>query len=333
MRIWKSLVCLGMSCICALSALSAQAQLPEVSVAGIELALKRFVREPHPMGSAAQKRYASELKKQLTQFGWQVQGQKFDAKVPNLAALQLGGKDKKAELVTEVQGENIIAISQGRESCLWLIGGHYDTKAYSNFRFVGANDGGSSTALMLELARSISQMRKHNSERSSGGRFIDCSIGLVFFDGEEAFLPEWTDGERLLGLKDNTYGSRVFAASLVKGFAGLSFQGLLVKGALIIDMIGHVQQDLMISQGSHLPWAQKLLNQKQQGQAVKIQIKRQPMEDDHVPLMQKGLPVIHVIDWSNIGEWHTEKDTLAIISSQNIANFGGLILSFLNQAY
>lgn len=301
-----------------------------INVERIDAAMKRFVRAPHPMGSAEQKKYTAELKADLTKQGWAVQGQKFTATVPNPTSSKLGGHDKKAEAVKQVQGENLIAISAGIDHCLLLIGGHYDTKPYASMRFVGANDGGSSTALMQELARAITQIRQQEgATKKTSGRLLDCSIGLVFFDGEEAVLPEWTDGETQLGLKDNTYGSRFFAESLVKGFAGLSFQGIPVKAAVIIDMVGHREQNLLISKGSDRALSQKLLDQKKK---VALTATNLPMEDDHVPLAQRGIPYVHVIDWVNLNEWHKADDTLAIVSNRKIADFGDVLLAFLQQA-
>lgn len=300
-----------------------------INVDRIDAAMKRFVRAPHPMGSGEQKKYTAELKANLTKLGWTVQGQKFTSTVPNPLAVKLGGHDKNADTVKQVQGENVIAISPGHDHCLLLIGGHYDTKPYTSMRFVGANDGGSSTVLMQELARAIAQVRQQEeATKKTTGRLLDCSIGLAFFDGEEAVLPEWSDGEMQLGLKDNTYGSRFFAESLVKGFAGVSFQGIPVKAAVIIDMIGHREQSLMISKGSDRALTQKLLSQKQK---VAIVATNAPMDDDHVPLAQRGIPFVHVIDWTNLNEWHTAEDTLAIISNRKIADFGDVLLAFLQQ--
>lgn len=306
---------------------SAHATTVAVSVEKIDAAMKRFVRAPHPMGSAEQKKFATDLKADLARQGWTVHGQKFTSTVPNPAALKLGGRDKNADSVKQVQGENIVAISAGSDHCLLLIGGHYDTKPYSTMRFVGANDGGSSTALMQELARAVTQIRKQDElAKKTSGRWLDCSIGLSFFDGEEAVLPEWSDGEMKLGLKDNTYGSRFFAENLVKGFSGTSYEGLPLKAAVIIDMVGHKDQNLIISKGSDRVLAQKIVGQKQK---VSIVVSNTPMEDDHVPLAQRGIPFVHIIDWSNLNEWHTEDDTLAIISTRKIADFGDVLLAFL----
>ena len=307
-------------------------QSTEFQVKNIDTAMKRFTRAPHPMASVEQKKLAQDIKSGLSKSGWQVQSQKFKTKIPNLAHHQLGGKDKQAAPIKEVEGENVIAISKGSERCMILIGGHYDTKFYKDFSFVGANDGGSSTAAMQELARVIQVIRQQESssklESKATGRFLDCSIALTFFDGEEATLPEWSDADRLLGITDNTHGSRAFAANMTKQFEGVMYQNLPVKAVLILDMIGHKNQNLFITSGSNPQLAQKFLGQKTN---TKITATNIAIEDDHIPFAQLGLPFLHIIDWTNLSEWHTPKDTLDIISNKNIADFGDMLVRFLQQ--
>lgn len=301
----------------------------EFNVDNIDLAMKRFTRAPHPMASAEQKKLAQDIKSGLLKHGWQVQSQKFKTKIPNLAHSKLGGKDKNAPPIKEVEGENIVAISKGSERCLILIGGHYDTKIYTQFKFVGANDGGSSTAAMQELGRVISVLRHQEKNASAdSGRFLDCSIALAFFDGEEATLPEWSDGERLVGVQDNIHGSRALAATMTRQFEGIMYQGLPLRAVLVLDMIGHKNQNLFITTGSHPQLAQKFLGQKT---TTKIFAANIAIEDDHLPFAQLGIPLLHIIDWTNLSEWHTPKDTLEIISNKNIADFGDMLVRFLKQ--
>lgn len=302
------------------------------SVEKIDQAMKRFVKAPHPMASFEQKKYTQELRANLSREGWDVQVQKFKTKIPNTASEKLGGKDKKATPVKEVEGENLIALSKGSDRCLVLIGGHYDTKPYANMKFVGANDGGSSTAAMLELARVVSVLRKAEASNrtvsNDAGRFLDCTVGLAFFDGEEATLADWNDGERLLGVQDNIHGSRAFAANLEKQFDGIAYKGLPIKAVLIIDMIGHKEQNLFITRGSNSQLAQKLLAQRSTTKITSVNLL---IEDDHLPFAQLGVPFVHIIDWTNLAEWHTANDTLDIISNKNIADFGDLLVRFLKQ--
>ncbi|MBR7799552.1 M28 family peptidase [Undibacterium fentianense] len=301
----------------------------EFNTDNLDAAMKRFTRAPHPMASAEQKKFAQEVKVDLAKQGWVVQSQKFKTKIPNLSHEKLGGKDKSGSPIKEVEGENIIALSKGNERCLLVIGGHYDTKIYKDFKFVGANDGGSSTVAMQELARVIGQIRQQEKKMTQEtGRFLDCTIALAFFDGEEATLPEWSDGEKLLGIQDNIHGSRAFAASLSKSFEGIVYQNIPVKAVIILDMIGHKNQNLFITTGSHPQLSQKLLGQKT---TTKIYAANIAIEDDHLPFAQLGLPIVHVIDWTNLSEWHTPKDTMDIISTKNIADFGDMLVRFLRQ--
>lgn len=307
----------------------AKQQDPQMfNVQKIDQAMRRFVKAPHPMASAEQKKYTQELKANLAKEGWEVQVQKFKTKIPNVAAEKLGGKDKKANPVKEVEGENLIAFLKGSERCLVMVGGHYDTKPYSNMKFVGANDGGSSTAAMLELARVTKQIRKDEAAKPDSGRYMDCTLGLAFFDGEEATLAEWNDGERLVGVQDNIHGSRAFAEKLEKQFDGIAYGGLPIRAMIIIDMIGHKNQTLFVTRGSHPQLAQKFLAQRT---TTKISAVNLLIEDDHVPFVQMGVPVLHIIDWTNLNEWHTDKDTLDIISNQHIADFGNMLVRFLKQ--
>ena len=94
-----------------------------------------------------------------------------------------------------------------------IVSGHYDTKRFTDRTFVGANDGGSSAAFLIELARALK------------GRRNRLPIELLFFDGEEAVI-EWVGN-------DNTYGSRhyVEVAKRNGSLAGL-------KALVLLDMIG-----------------------------------------------------------------------------------------------
>jgi hypothetical protein len=322
-------LCLGATSIASASSESKQTST-NFEAENIDAALKRFTRAPHPMASAEQRKLTQDIKADLSKDGWDVQIQKFKTKIPNLAAARFGGGDKKAADTKEVEGENIVAMLKGNDRCLVLVGGHYDTKVFKDFRFVGANDGGSSTAAMQEMARVVAQVKKQEtaSKSSENGRYLDCSIALTFFDGEEATLPEWNDAEHSIGLQDNIYGSRAFANQLQKTFEGVVYKGLPIKAALIIDMIGHQNQVLFITNGSSPQLAQKFLGQRS---STRIGVVNAPIEDDHLPLLNLGVPLLHIIDWTNLSEWHKATDTMEIISSKNIALFGDMVVRFFKQ--
>jgi hypothetical protein len=75
----------------------------------------------------------------------------------------------------------IVGVIQGSRSEVIILSNHYDSKYFRDFNFVGANDGGSTTVWMLEMARVL------------GPRREGYTVWLCFFDGEEAF-EKWKIG-------------------------------------------------------------------------------------------------------------------------------------------
>lgn len=292
----------------------------------IEKALHVITREPHPLGSAQQKKLARWMVKLLRHWGWKAEEQRFTVRVPfQLTKEVRSKKDIRFEVRT---GRNVIASRAGTDDCAFIIGGHYDSKYFpAGTRFVGANDGGSSTALMLELAR----LWMHPSQalppkQKSTGTWFGCDIVLAFFDGEESFLPEWSDGEKILGVRDNLYGSRDFVNRLPRnGQYVVWTRKKPIKLFLNIDMIGHKKQNLFITDGSD-----PLLSEQLIALRGSVQLRRVPLsvEDDHLPFLRMGVPLIHVIDWTNLAEWHTKDDNLEIVSPEKIASFLDVIMRF-----
>ena len=117
---------------------------------------------PRPPESDAIKKARSYIHKQLEATGWQVIDQPFSARTPR----------------GTVQFVNLIARrpDQPQSEKLYFVGAHYDTKTFDSIRFVGANDGGSSSGALIELGRVLSQHRD-----------LAARIELIFFDGEEAY--------------------------------------------------------------------------------------------------------------------------------------------------
>jgi hypothetical protein len=295
----------------------------------LETSLREFTKDPHPFGSAAQLDYAKALQAKFPAPDWKMELLTFSAKSPAGAEFSL--VRFPTQTVTrrtpappkERIGANVLATRMGSESCAVLLAGHFDTKFYPNFRFVGANDGGSSTALLLELAHVIP------SHAFKQGTWGSCTLHLALFDGEEAILPEWNDGESTMGLIDHLYGSRNFALTRI-GSDGTSktLDGRRLALAFIIDMVGHRNQALSITKGSDAKATKSLLAVRE---SVSIQKSDEFVEDDHSPFLALGVPVLHLIDWTNLGEWHTPRDTIKIISTEKLASLGDVLIRFLKQ--
>jgi len=192
-----------------------------------------------------------------------------------------------------------------------LLGTHYDTKRLENF--VGADDGGSSTGVMLELARLLCSQK---------GRY---AVWIAFFDGEEAVRPEWQD-------PDNCYGSRQMAAR----FAA-SGDLPKIKAFLLADLVGtktpHFKRESYSTKALvDLVWsvAKKL------GYGNIFVDDSAPIEDDHQSFLKRHVPSVDVIDLDNgptgdVYYWHTPQDSLDKISPKTLAIVGHVFLESVKQ--
>ncbi len=243
---------------------------------------------PRPPGSDGIRRAQEYIRGQLQSFGCQVEEDNFHASTP------LGSLPMK----------NIVAKIRGASPHVVLLATHYDTKLLENF--VGANDGGSSTGVMLELARILC------------ARKGALTVWIAFFDGEEAFA-EWSP-------VDGTYGSRQMAAKLA-----VSGELPQIKAMLLADLVG--DRKLRIKRESNstgwltdLVWATAA----RLGYQNIFISKATPIEDDHLPFLHRGVPAADVIDL-DAPYWHTGGDTLDKISARSLAIVGHVFLESVAQ--
>ncbi len=197
---------------------------------------------------------------------------------------------------------NIIARLPGRRADVIALAGHYDTKLFKSFRFVGANDGGSSAALLIELARRLAKTPR------------DYTVWVIWFDGEEAF-ETWT-------ATDSLYGSRHLAAELGR-------TGRLPRALVLVDMIG--DRDLNIRRESYsTPWLTDILwaSAARLGYGKHFASDPMPVEDDHAPFLKAGVPAALMIDF-DYPPWHTPDDTLDKVSAQSLTVVGDVVLDAL----
>ncbi len=205
----------------------------------------------------------------------------------------------------EVSMVNVIATIPGKRKERIALASHFDTKLYREFRFVGANDGASSTAALLELGRVLKQ------------RPNEFTIELLFLDGEEARMPEWRGN-------DNTYGSRhyVQAAQKDKSLATL-------RALILLDMIG--DRDLTVRRDSNsTPWLVDLVwaAAARVGHSGTFSNELTTVEDDHIPFLRAGIPAVDIIDLEN-PTWHTPQDTLEFVNARSLQTVGDVVLAAL----
>jgi glutaminyl-peptide cyclotransferase len=249
---------------------------------------------PRPSGSEALRETQSLLLQELKSCGCQVSEDAFTAKTP----------------AGQIAMKNIIARFPGTSGKALAVTGHYDTKRFPVFPFVGANDGGASAGFLLELVRALKD-RPHKHD-----------IYLVWFDGEEA-VAEWT-------ATDSLYGSRHLVAKW-------SASGELDKlqAVINVDMIGDKDLEIVEEQYSSEPlrrlvWqvAADLGHEKQfQGKAL-------PIEDDHAPFLRHGVRAVDLIDFDygpNHAWWHTADDTMDKLSASSFQTVGSVVVETLRR--
>jgi glutaminyl-peptide cyclotransferase len=250
---------------------------------------------PRPSGSQALIHLQDYLQSELKSYGCTVETDSFGADTP----------------VGRLSMKNILAKIPGEKPGIILLGTHYDTKRLENF--VGADDSGSSTGVMLELARLLCP--QHG----------EYAVWIAFFDGEEAVNLAWQD-------PDNRYGSRQMAAKFAA--AGDIPK---IKAFLLADIVGgrnlHFKRE-----SDSTKWLKDLVwkTAHQLGYQSIFLDAEFPVSDDHLSFLSRNVPSVDVIDLDNgpngdVYYWHTPQDTLDKISARSLAITGHVFLESVKE--
>src|SRR5689334_13046938 len=242
-----------------------------------------------PSGSAENRRQREWILSELKPLGGQITVDSFTARTPT-------GPVEMANIIIKFPGSSGKAIA---------ISGHYDTKRIPMVHFVGANDGGSSTGFLLEFARAAAKAKRRND------------LLIIFFDGEEAVLANWTDA-------DSRYGSRHLTEKW-------SEDGTLSRliALINVDMVGDRNLDIADDENSSAR-----LRSMMKKAAAKLGYSRYflavsgAIDDDHKPFADAGASVLDVIDLdygSGNGYWHTDKDTVDKLSAHSLQVVGDVV--------
>jgi glutaminyl-peptide cyclotransferase len=255
---------------------------------------------PRPPGSDGIHRAQGYIIGQLKSFGCQVEEHDFHGSTP------LG----------DVAMKNIVAKIPGTGSDIVLYATHYDTLRMANF--VGADDGGSGTGTMLELARLFCARKAK----------ITTSVWIVFFDSEEA-QGQWTDKNSVQWTNTNsTYGSREMAASMA-----LSGNLKQVKAMILADLIG--PSNLKIKRDTNSTrWLTDLIwaTAARLGYgSVFVDESTTVSGDDHLSFIRRGVPGCDIIDFDiQPTYWHTPQDTLDKVDPRSLAIVGHVFVETLS---
>lgn len=260
---------------------------------------------PRPAGSPALAKLQDYLISELKSYGCTVDLDSFSADTP----------------AGRIPMKNIVAKIPGEKPGFILMGTHYDTKSKirlanneTSTNFVGADDGGSSTGVMLEIARNLCGAKQP-------GKY---AVWIAFFDGEEAVNIDWQD-------PDHTYGSRELAAQMA-----ISGDLPKVKAFLLADIVGGKSRKFMKEDGStkwlvdmvwnvagKLGYGQIFLNQKTTVGG-----------DDHFSFTARGVPSVDIITpltAEDLPYWHTPEDNMDKISPKSLAIVGHVLLESVKE--
>jgi Peptidase family M28 len=279
---------------------------------GILMAAVACASAQPPAGPAFDGTLALEHTRQLVAIGPRVAGtpgaqQARDYITKQIAALGLQAREQAFEAATPLGRASMVnlrvtvpgASTTGR----LIVAGHYDTKRFKEFTFVGANDGGSSAAFLIELARVLA------------ARTNAFPIELLFLDGEEAVV-EW-QGD------DHTYGSRYYVEQARK-------EGTLgsIRALVLVDMIGDADLRLPREPNSTRWLVDAIWGAAKRLKRPEFVDEEFPVEDDHIPFLRAGVPAVDIIDL-DYPAWHAAGDTLDKVSARSLQAVGDVLLAAL----
>lgn len=258
---------------------------------------------PRPPGSPELEKARAYIVDQLRSYGLKVTADEFHATTPV-------GDRKMVNLTAELPGESNDVI---------ILSSHYDAKYVKQFKFVGANDPGSSIGELLEIARVMAAKKEKRK----------LTYWFVFFDGEEALCFDWDEchnpnpADPKTPLPDNLYGSRRYVSQLIA-----ANEIKRVRAIILFDLMGY--KDLKLGRDElSTSWLLDTVWQtaKQLGYGQQFVDAREGVgDDDHAPFLRAGIDALDIIQLSSYPYWHTKDDTLDKISAKSLKIVGDTVL-------
>ena len=211
---------------------------------------------------------------------------------------------------------NVVARIAGCSDWIIIIGSHYDTKAGIADNFIGANDSGSSTGALLELARTALVASRIQP--------LEATLEFIAFDGEECKIR--------YGPQDGFHGSRHYARKLKE-------KGMVdnIRAMILLDMIGDRDLTITIPRNGD-PGLMKLAFRAAREEEARSRFGFYPgmIMDDHMPFWRIGIPAIDIIDYyygsgPRLNDyWHTSEDTMEKISAESLQDVGRVTIRMVN---
>ncbi len=257
---------------------------------------------------------AFQYVKEIVAFGPRPIGSQNHKKVEDYILSRLKGDEVEEDAFTieTTEGKfpvrNLIAKFPGTEDGIIIIASHYDTNyPLRDTSYVGANDGASSSALLLEIANQLRGKKREG-----------YSVWLLWDDAEESMRLPWFDPESLYGVRH--LAQKWQADGMIRN----------IKAFLLEDMIGDA--DLHIERETNSTgWLEDMIYQAATalGYQSHFFARTSQIEDDHMPFVERGVPAADLIDFDygyNNVFWHTPQDTVDKLSPKSLEIVGMVTL-------
>ncbi|VEN47933.1 unnamed protein product [Callosobruchus maculatus] len=272
---------------------------------------------PRVVGTPNHEKVLQYIKKELQNLGWNIEIDEFENNTPIFGRLKF---------------RNIIATLNPNADRYLVLACHYDSKYFEREVFVGATDSAVPCAMMLGLAKELknelSQLKNNN----------DLNLKLIFFDGEEAF-DQWGPNDSIYGAK---HLAEVYKKNINQLRSGENVSDLQKMDMLVLlDLIGHKGTKFVSYFTQTEKWFIRLaelednlssLNLLKKSRNQRYFVRRAShayIEDDHIPFLQRDVPILHLISSPFPNEWHTPQDDRSIIDMNTLQDINNILRVFL----
>ncbi|WVO13332.1 hypothetical protein L204_100946 [Cryptococcus depauperatus] len=255
--------------------------------------------------------------------------------------------------IGEVDFTNLIYTFDPEAPRKLVVAAHFDSKWFPDYpanQFIGATDSAAPCALLLALSEYLTPLLTSRSRRLASGQPIlrpnlefdeedaaATTLQIIFFDGEEAF-HDWTDKDSIYGDSVSGYGRNLAP----RRQSPIPTQLDTIDHLVLLDLIGNSHSsihsffretdwlfDMMARADNHL--RQEGLVQIEPGEETWFKSERRwgGIGDDHVPFLEKGIPILHIISTPFPKVWHTLGDDASALSLSALQRWNRILRVFV----
>ncbi|XP_050724699.1 glutaminyl-peptide cyclotransferase-like [Eriocheir sinensis] len=272
---------------------------------------------PRVVGTPGHERVRQHLVESMRELGWTVEEDSFDDDTP----------------IGRRTFTNVVATLDPKAPRRLVLACHYDSKLVREGQFIGATDSAVPCAMMLNLAWVMKDSLKLQARTQS-----DLTLQFIFFDGEEAFR-QWSK-------TDSIYGARHMAKSLEAqlyppnnniGSNHLHRMDLFI----LLDLLGTADVTLYNYFEETTPWYKRMASYERRLRELQLLHTRNNyifqnqnllnpgIEDDHIPFLHRGVPVLHLIPVPFPKVWHKNTDNERALHYGTIESLNKIMRSFV----